>query len=194
MKNTILIALALLCAAGGRAAAGVIEVLPTGGGHTLHLHSPLGQTFTAEDPLVVIGLHIFPHPLAGSDRSVVMELFAGEGVGTPPLDSRMITPPVGFVGYLDADFSNVALVPGNKYSITLSAASEAWISSSSLDSSDAYGGGVTILTGDLRPDLGDKAFHVLPVPEPGGLALWSIATAGAALCAACRKLRKPALG
>lgn len=168
-KNTgavVVVACVLLAASAGRG--GVIRLPATGGGHLISAHSPIGQSFTAEDPLVRIGLHIRPNSQnPNPDRNLLVQLFAGEGVGGPVLDARTVEPAAGFVGYLGVDYAHVPLAVGQKYSVTLSSTSSHWVSNSS---SQSYAGGVAIITAVPRGELNDKAFEVVPIPEPTSLA------------------------
>jgi hypothetical protein len=112
---------------------------------------------------------------------LTMRVFAGEGIGGTLLDLRTINPPSNFAGYYDVDFSNLTLTPGQKYSATLGATSDRFVSDSTGPSAPNYTGGVAIVSNVVRPDVTDKAFRVIPVPEPasagllmagGAVAMW----------------------
>lgn len=149
--------------------AGLIEIPPSAGGHLISAHSPIGQSFIAEDPEVIIGLYIiessvFKHP----DLSLLVQLYQGEGVSGQLLDSRTMTPLAGFEGYLDINYCHIELNPGSSYSVTLSADNPRWVSKSSWEQ---YSGGSAIITGILCPELHDKAFRITPIPEPATILL-----------------------
>lgn len=144
--------------------AGLIELPGDAGGHLVSVHSPIGQSFTAEDPWVIIGLYIRESTVyKDPDLALEVRLYEGEGVAGSILDSRVITPPAGFDGYLDVDYTHIKLDIGTIYSVTVSAQNPRWVSISSWS---GYGGGAPIVTGVVHPEYHDKGFHVIPMAEP----------------------------
>ena len=160
---------------------------PSGGSHVINGHSPIGQTFVAEDPHVTVGLHIHENR-SGESRELTISMFDGRGVGGALLDSRVVNVPQGFSrGYLDQDYSHLTLTVGRAYSVVLSSTSDAFYSDSSLTQ---YANGDPIVTGVVRSELNDKAFRVVPVPEPtGALAVVAALAAGALSRAGRARLR-----
>ncbi len=148
--------------------AGLIELPPYPGGHLISAHSPIGQSFTAEDPKVIIGLYISDSGFGATDCSLSVRLHEGQGVAGELLDSRVVTPSAEFEGYLDVDYSDIELNPGSFYSVTLSSGSSKWVSNSSQEK---YPGGSAIIQGALWPELDDKAFRVIPIAEPSTVLL-----------------------
>jgi hypothetical protein len=165
--------------------AGTIQTPADSGGHLISANGPLGQTFTAQDPYVIIGLHIRPSDVFNDpNHTLLVQLLAGAGAGGTVLDSRTITPADGFVGYADIDYSSVAqLTVGNTYTVLMSTSHAYWVSDSQSISDPDYTGGVAVIQNALQPSLPDKSFHVIPVPEPAMTA----SAAAVALCIVRRR-------
>jgi 6-phosphogluconolactonase (cycloisomerase 2 family) len=91
----------------------------------------IAQSFTAQDPRILFGFRLkdsvssLPH--AGA--SIIYNLYAGENSYSTLLASKTVVFPsvvaagsrsvFGDVGFVDADFSNVALVLGEKYTVEI---------------------------------------------------------------------------
>jgi hypothetical protein len=166
-----------LVAAGAPARGAVIITGPSGGAHIIAGHSPIGQTFVAEDPHVTVGLHIDENPSSSASRELTISMFDGRGVDGALLDSRVVDVPQSFSrGYLDQDYSHLTLTVGQAYSVVLSSTSTAFYSDSSRT---RYANGDPIINGVVSGELDDKAFRVVPVPEPAA----ALAVAAAALAA-----------
>ena len=176
-----------LVAAGGPVRGGIIITPANGGANIITGHSPIGQTFVAEDPHVTVGLHIDQNPGGGS-RELTISMFEGMGVGGTLLDNRVVNVPQAFTrGYLDQDYSHLSLTVGQAYSVTLSSTSPAFYSDNTL-ASTSYANGVPIIDGVVRSDLPDKAFRVVPVPEPAGTLAVVAALAAGTLTRGRRRL------
>ena len=137
---------------------------------------PMGQTFTAEDPLVAIAFWVEEQPpLYGPVpelANLTIELFEGVGTGGISLGSAPVEGLSSeFDGFYDADFSSVTLTVGQVYTAIIS--SDNVYASVSYKHADLYPGGVLIETGILKPDY-DMAFRITPIPAPGAVLLGSI--------------------
>src|SRR4051794_18471076 len=90
------------------ASADIIQTPARSGGHLISANGPLGQTFTAEDPFVIIGLCIRPSDVYNEpDHSLLVQLYQGAGLHGALLDSRVQTPADGFTGYYDVNYASV---------------------------------------------------------------------------------------
>lgn len=169
MKRALIIAISFYFCVCTVVYGGLIELPGNSGGHLVSAHSPVGQSFTAEDPLVIAGLYIREYTsYDGPGFSLEARLYQGEGVTGTLLDSRVLNPLPDFEGYLDVDYSHIELDVGSLYSITISSENSIWVSISSWSD---YSAGAPIITGVVQPDLSDKGFHVVPIPEPATILL-----------------------
>ena len=157
-------------------------------GNQIQEYYPIGQTFTAEDPLVAIAFWVkeWP-PLYGPVpelANLTIELFEGIGTGGPSLGSAPVEGLSSeFNGFYDADFSPVTLTVGQVYTAIISSDSPyAGVYSKNVD---LYPGGVKIERGLLKPDY-DMAFRITPIPAPGAILLGGI---GVGLVSWLRKRR-----
>jgi hypothetical protein len=145
-------------------------------GSQIQEYYPMGQTFTAEDPLVAIAFWVEEQPpLYGPYpelADLTIELFGGVGTGGPSLGSAPVEGlSSGFNGFYDADFSSVTLTVGQVYTAIIS--SDNPYASVSYTHADLYPGGVMIDEGLLKPDY-EMAFRITPIPAPGAILLGSI--------------------
>jgi hypothetical protein len=131
--------------------------------------SPVGQSFTAEDPTVTIGFWLEDINPTSGPIDISIELFEGAGIGGPSLGIAPVeglTP--GFSGFYDADFTSVVLVPGQIYTAIVSSTSERGAVRSAQG--NPYAGGMKLHQGSFLPDI-DAAFRVTPqaVPAPDAI-------------------------
>jgi len=175
MKKLITICvLTVLVLSTGSAQAGVILQDQHKTGRQVLYYSPIGQTFTTEDPSVTIGFWVEDWNQSSGPIGLTIELLEGAGtggtsLGTAPIEG--LTP--GYVGFFDADFTSVVLVPGQTYTAMISSTSErggVWGTDG-----NPYAGGEMIVYGSLDPEL-DAAFRVQPqaIPAPGAIVLGSM--------------------
>ena len=170
------------------AVAGPILLNPGGGSNQVQFAEPVGQTFTAEDPLVSAGLYfLVMNPQFPNSDAIEYQLHQGSGTGGALLASTTFNLASGFDGFHMVDFSSVALTPGNVYTLTASivGTSPYWGVAKSID---VYAGGVAVFFGVPEPG-GEMALSVVPqAPEPASLFL--IASAGLGLLIETKRRRK----
>jgi len=175
MKKLITICvLTVLVLSTGSAQAGVILQDQHKTGRQVLYYSPIGQTFTTEDPSVTIGFWVEDWNQSSGPIGLTIELLEGAGtggtsLGTAPIEG--LTP--GYVGFFDADFTSVVLVPGQTYTAMISSTSErggVWGTDG-----NPYAGGEMIVYGSLDSEL-DATFRVQPqaIPAPGAIILGSM--------------------
>jgi len=175
MKKLITICvLAVLVLSAGSAQAGVILQDQHDTGWQVLYYSPIGQTFTAEDPSVTIGFWVEDWNQDSGPIGLTIELLEGAGtggtsLGTAPIEG--LTP--DYAGFFDADFTSVVLVPGQIYTAIISSTSPRGGVYST--NSNPYAGGEMVNFGSLYPES-DAAFRVLPqaIPAPGAIILGSM--------------------
>ena len=158
----------------GNTQAGVILQDQRNYGHQVLYYSPIGQTFTAENPSVTIGFWVSDWNQSLGPIGLTIELLEGAGtggtsLGTAPIEG--LTP--GYVGFFDADFTSVGLVPGQTYTAIISSTSGRG-GVYSMDG-NPYAGGELVQFGSLIPEY-DAAFRVQPqaIPAPGAIILGSM--------------------
>jgi hypothetical protein len=140
----------------------------------IKLYYPIGQTFTAEDPLVAIAFWIqeWP-PLDGPVpelANLTIELFEGAGIGGLSLGSAPVEGlSSGFDGFYDADFSSVILTVGEVYTAIIS--SDSPYAGVYYKMSNVYPGGSMFIGYTTAWDM---AFRITPIPAPGAILLGSI--------------------
>ena len=123
----------------------------------------LAQSFTATDPFVRFGFRLFDEDssLPNAGTSLVYRLYQGENVYTALLATRTVTMPStlstdarsvwGDVGFVEADFSDVALTPGSRYTVEIT------LPAGSLPAIGSYSG-VSVWTSLLNPYTGGRFF------------------------------------
>lgn len=144
------------------------------GFNQINYHSPIGQSFTAEDSKISsIGIGLEDMNPSINSFSLTMELFRGEGFDGPSLGSVDFTVGEGFSGIFDVDFSFVSLVVGETYTFQLIDPSIRWGvrinyhtyggDGSPIPGKIDYTGGDAFLLGNIQ-DTGDLQFRILSVP------------------------------
>lgn len=173
--GAIAILLGAAASAGGTAAAASILVPgPYRGATQILQGSPIGQTFVAEDASIQsIGFSVRDlNPETGpSDFTLRLSLYAGAGTTGSLLgsgDFGTLSP--GYRGFIDVDFSFVALKPGETYTAIIMDSTPRW-GLETADSPEAYSAGAPVLLGIPQPDHADGAFRVTAVPEPSVVAM-----------------------
>jgi hypothetical protein len=168
--------------------------------YQINFHSPLGQTFTAEDSWIdSIGFYIqdFNPHIAPDDFDIGVSLYEGVGSSGNLLGSGIYnTLTNGYVGWADIDFSSVVLNVGSTYTAIVTDNTVRWGLSLSANS-DVYSGGSAIIFNELRPNS-DLRFRVLasskPVPEPASvLGLLSFAAIGTTSLVTRKRQQKVAI-
>jgi hypothetical protein len=142
---------------------------------------PIGQSFTAEDPLLGKIAFAFSDINPGFPNDpVTMTLYTGTGFGgavvkavtqtlPDPLPSTAAAPQ-----FIDFDFSGAALTVGNIYTVAVTTSSSPKIAEV-YDSQDHYNGGIYIDAVDGQQPTFELNFRVTPgVPEPASLAVLSL--------------------
>ena len=143
----------------------------------------VAQSFTAEDPFITFAFYGYTNN--STSDSVLLSLYAGDGLFTTPLDQQMFAFAAGSPGsqLIVADFSAVALVPSGLYTVVASLPTMALppsgtttnfgIQYAQTDATpDPYSDGRFYFTGSpydmSNPAFStrDIAFQVTPVPEP----------------------------
>ena len=90
---------------------------------SIQYYAPMGQSFTAVSAnLTTFGFRIEACNASYPNNPLTYSLYAGETASGTPLATRQVTLPDGD-NYVDADFSGVSLVPGQKYTMVLTAQS-----------------------------------------------------------------------
>ncbi|MCP4261258.1 MAG: hypothetical protein GY774_27685 [Planctomycetes bacterium] len=158
--------------------AGIILQDQENAGKQIQWFYPMGQTFTAEDPLVAIAFWVEEWPPSNDPTlpNLTIELYQGAGIG----GSLLGTAPVqglssGFDGFYDAYFSSVNLTVGQVYTAIVS--SDNPYAGMMLITADLYPGGAMVQNGTIYSDH-DAAFRVRPIsnpiPTPSAILLGSI--------------------
>jgi len=179
------------------AAAAVLAVVPAASAgvilnnagqfdRSISSRDPIGQSFTAEDPLLGKIAFAFSDINPGFPNDpVTMTLYTGTGFGgavvkavtqtlPDPLPSTAAAPQ-----FIDFDFTGAVLTVGNVYTAAVTTGSSPKIAVV-YDSQNHYDGGVYIAAVDGVQNTFELNFRVTPgVPEPASLAV--VALGGLAL-------------
>lgn len=156
--------------------AGIILQDQKNAGSQIVEYYPIGQTFTAEDPLVAIAFWVEEWPPLGGSvpalPNLAIELYQGAGIGGSLLGSAPVQGlSSGFDGFYDAYFGSVTLTVGQVYTAIVS--SDSPYAAVHYRTADLYPGGVKVERGALVPNY-DMTFRVRPIPAPGAILLGSI--------------------
>ena len=147
----------------------------------------VGQTFTAEDPLIdLAGVYVvdFTFGTVATDSTIEYSLYEGTGSGGTLLGSRTFSGLFeGFGGYATVSFAGIPLVVGGIYALIVSNDTFEWGVESAFVA-DYYTGGTALLPPDGGPGTPprDLRFEVLPaIAEPATLVLLGTGLAVAAV-------------
>jgi hypothetical protein len=173
-----LIYMLLVLAVTPLARSGAIIQPQSGGALNIYDYSPIGQTFTAEDPQVSIGFYVEGYPQSPTTQ-LTYSLLAGAGTGGTLLTTASTALPGNFRGYADMNFSSVNLTVGQTYTVLITEDNEnllvdwnqlAYEVGGPIPGRIDYTGGELIFQGQLDSLGDDLTFRIEPIPEPGTLA------------------------
>lgn len=162
-----------------------------GGASQILYASPVGQTFTAQDPHILsVGFWVedFNPSHAPADFAVDILLYDGAGFSGTLLGAGTFGALHGdYDGWADVPFPSVSLVPGQLYTARIADDTVRW---GVATVSNVYAGGNSFFSGAPYP-AADLTFRVLVpdavVPEPGSLGLTLIGIFGALAHARVRR-------
>jgi CSLREA domain-containing protein len=132
----------------------------------IQVGEPIGQTFTAisNNRLSELAFHVadMNATIAPTDYSLTFELYEGVGVSGRLLGRREYSGlSDGFSGFVEVDFSSVALVAGQQYTAVLSNDTARW---GRVACGNQYAGGTAIYAGAVSPTA-DALFRVEWQPD-----------------------------
>jgi hypothetical protein len=119
----------------------------------------VGQTFTAEDPLIdLVGVYVVDFGFTG-DTTIDYSLYEGVGIGGTLLGTRTFSGLTdGFAGYANVSFAGIPLVVGSVYTILVSNDTFEWgVASAFTQNGSAYPGGTARLYPDYSPGIRVRA-------------------------------------
>jgi hypothetical protein len=165
-----------------RPAAAAAIVQPQANSFIDFFDNTTGQSFTAEDAQIsTVGFFIGDENAGLGVFEITYDFYDGAGFGGLLLGSQTIDLADGFADWVDLDFSGIALVVGNVYTVAVSSASgrgffafnqHTTLGGDPIPGRIDYPGGAYFLNGVERTES-DAQFRVLvqAVPEPASLAI-----------------------
>lgn len=162
----------LTCALGAaHARADVGDILQpyTNASAMIQYYAPIGQSFTAvSSSLTTFGFRVQNCNDSYPNNPLTYSLYSGETASGTPLATRQVALPSGD-NYLDADFSGVSLLPGQKYTMLLSATSSRGCvllngGETQTPSDHDYPGGRMVYGGTFYSG-GDLTFRLIALPR-----------------------------
>jgi len=130
---------------------------------------PIGNSFRAEDPSVIVALYIKPiNPQENSIDPILFELFPDVGTKEAAIFSESFNIQPGFEGFYDVDVSHIPLTVGNDYTFTASVIGISAYWGIVVGQSGDIGEAIYSFDGSLPVEVfGDNlALRVTPVPLP----------------------------
>jgi hypothetical protein len=192
--RTLVLAASVLLVSAHAAIAATIQQPYVYGGFQINANSPIGQTFTAIDPLIdIAAFDVFDANPGAIDFTLTYLLYEGAGVGGSLLGSASAAVVAGQEGWAPASFGGIPVIVGNTYTLVITDATPRWaVRTLVLDpvyASLNYAGGVALIGGtplanvDLTFYVGTDAPPIVtlpkppPLPEPATLALLGVGLA-----------------
>jgi hypothetical protein len=176
--GVMVVAAAVVVTFPARAVAGTILLNSGGGFAQVNAFEPIGESFTAEDPLVAAALFFDVINPGFPVDPLRYDFYQGNGTGGALLASTTFNLAPGFSGFFDFNLTATPLVVGNIYTLVATnvGTSPYW---AVAQSPTAYAGGDPIISGAIAAGFAgrENSLRVTPtagaaaVPEPATLTL-----------------------
>lgn len=172
------------CFAGIAQAAPIVQDTNTGS-LQIEYHSPLGQSFAAQDGVLnSFGLYFLTYNPGSGYSPLTVTIYEGAGFGGAVLGSTVINPVAGSNGWFDAAF-NIATTVNQTYTAGISTGTAYWGADVNWGG-NPYAGGTAFYQG-AEQSAADFRFRVNAVPEPE---TYAMLLAGLGLMGAVARRRK----